>query len=93
MQIEWADPLANANSDLSLRDVQESHEDPLGLRLMPDTAKSEVPARAISLGKTLSGRGIFSVYRSDGKFVWIIAARPMTEEEKYFYNRKAAEWT
>jgi hypothetical protein len=59
---------------------------------MPDTNKILKQSRAVSLGRTLEGQGIFSVFRSDGKFVWVVAARPMSEEEEYFYNRKATEW-
>jgi uncharacterized DUF497 family protein len=92
MQIEWSDPIANLKDDPSIRDVQESFEDPMGLRLFPDSDQPRTQSRAFSLGRTLSGRGIFSVYRSDGKYVWVIAARPMTDEEEYFYNRKVSEW-
>jgi hypothetical protein len=92
MQIEWADPIVNVKDDPPLRDVQEAIEDPLGLRLMPDTERPGSQSRAFALGRTLSGRGVFCVYRSDGKYVWVVAARPMTEEEEYFYNRKVSEW-
>jgi uncharacterized protein len=41
----------------------------------------------------LEGKGVFSVFRSDGKQIRVIAVREMTAEEDYFYNRKLSEWT
>jgi uncharacterized DUF497 family protein len=61
--------------------------------MIPDSARFAEESRAFCLGKTLTGRGIFSVYRADGKQVRVIGARQMTEEEDYFYDRKVSEWS
>ena len=47
--------------------------------------------RFFSLGCSTRGKGIFAVYTSTGKVVRVVAARPMTEEETYFYERKSQE--
>jgi uncharacterized DUF497 family protein len=93
MDFDWSDPPFDVNQAPSLQEIEESFEDPHGLRFFPDSQRFAKESRAFSLGKTLAGRGIFSLYRSDGRNVRVIAARPMTEEEQYFYQRKVAEWT
>ena len=93
MGFDWSEPPFDATDAPTIREIEESFEDPHGLRLYPDSARFARESRAFCLGKTLSGRGIFSVYRSDGKQVRVISARPMTEEELYFYERKLSEWT
>jgi uncharacterized DUF497 family protein len=47
--------------------------------------------RFISLGCTSEGKGVFAVYNSTGKIVRVVAARHMTEEEAYFYERRSQE--
>ena len=93
MEFDWSDPPFNPKDAPTIREIEESFEDPHGLRLFPDSTRFAKESRAFSLGKTLTGRGIFSVYRSDGKKVRVIGARQMTEEEDYFYDRKVSEWT
>jgi uncharacterized protein len=93
MDFDWSNPPFNVNDAPSTQDVEESFEDPHGLRFFPDSQRFTEESRTFSLGKTLSGLGVFSLYRSDGKSVRVILARPMTEEEEYFYQRKVAEWT
>ena len=75
-----------------MQQIEESFEDPHGLRFYPDAPRFAKASRTFALGRTLTGQGIFSVYRSDGKKIRVIAARPATEEEDSFYDRKAAEW-
>lgn len=76
-----------------MREIEESFEDPHSLRLIPDSRRFAEESRAFCLGKTLTGRGIFSVFWADGKRVRVISARPLTDEEDYFYERKLREWT
>ena len=76
-----------------MREIEETFEDPHSLRLLPDAPRFAEESRTFCLGKTLNGRGIFSVFRADGKRIRVISARTMTEEEDYFYERKLREWT
>ena len=93
MEFDWSDPPFVAKNSPTTREIEESFEDPLGIRLFPDSGRFAKESRAFCLGKTLTGRGIFSVYRADGKQVRVIGSRSMTEEEEYFYDRKVSEWT
>ena len=93
MEFDWSDPPFNPKDSPAILEIEESFEDPLGIRLIPDSARFAKESRAFCLGRTLAGRGIFNVYRSDGKHVRVIGSRPMTEEEEYFYDRKVSEWT
>lgn len=92
MEFDWSELPFEAEKAPTIREIEESFEDPYGIRLLPDSPRFAKESRTFSLGKTLGGRGIFSVFRSDGKQVRVIAAREMTEEESYFYERKVSEW-
>jgi len=92
MEIDLSGSLLETKGCPGFREIAESFEDPNGLRFYPDSPRFLGESRAFCLGKTLSGLGIFSVYRSDGKKIQVIVARPMTEEEIYFYERKLNEW-
>jgi len=48
-------------------------------------------SRFLCLGKSLSGKSLFSLYSSDGRRMRPIASRTMTHHETYFYDRKAKE--
>ena len=37
---------------------------------------------------SVGGVGVFSVYRTNGKLVRVIYARPFEPEERFFYQRK-----
>ena len=37
---------------------------------------------------TAGGQGIFSVYRTNGRQVRVLQARPFEPEERFFYQRK-----
>jgi uncharacterized DUF497 family protein len=93
MEFDWSDPPFSPKDAPTIREIEESLEDPNGLRFFPDSPRFAREARTFSLGKTLTGRGIFCVYRSDGKKVRVLAARQMTEEEENFYERKVQEMT
>jgi uncharacterized DUF497 family protein len=92
MEFDWINPAFDLKTFPNPKEIEESFEDPFALRLMPDSARFSTQARYINLGRTLSGKGLFSVYRSDGKIYRVIASRAMTEEENYFYERRLSEW-
>jgi len=88
MEFEWS--LYTA-SKLSPDEISESFEDPFSLRLLPDSPRFASQNRFFSLGCSTGGTRIFSVYTSTGKVVRVLAARQMTEEETFFYERKSKE--
>ena len=88
MDFDWNNPPFNLNSSLSIADIEESFEDPFAIHLMPDTSRFAAQARYFNLGVSASGEGLFSIYRTNGKLVRVIFARPFEPEEKYFYQRK-----
>ena len=73
---------------MSQREIEESFEDPFVVRLMPDTPRFGVQARFFNLGMSAGGVGIYSVYRTNGKLVRVLLARPFEPEERFFYQRK-----
>ena len=88
MEFDWANYKAD---NVSVEEVAESFEDPFSLRLLPDSNRFASQNRFFSLGASSDGKGIFSIYTSTGKVVRVIMARPMTEEEIFFYERKSQE--
>jgi len=88
MEFEWSLYKSKA---LSPDEISESFEDPFSLRLLPDSNRFASQNRFFSLGFSNGGKGIFAVYTSTGKIVRVLAARLMTEEESYFYERKSKE--
>lgn len=88
MEFDWNNPPFNLDSSLTLQEIEESFEDPFAIRLLPDSPRFSVQTRFFNLGVSVSGTGIFSVYRTNGKQVRIIHARPFEPEERFFYQRK-----
>ncbi len=88
MEFEWS---LYKSKKLSQEEICESFEDPFSLRLLPDSNRFAAQNRFFSLGCSNAGAGIFAVYTSTGKVVKVVAARLMTDEEKYFYERKSKE--
>jgi len=88
MDFDWNNPPFNLNSSLSLKDIEESFEDPFGVRLLPSSSRFSVQARYVNLGLASNGAGVFSVYRTNGKIFRVIHARPLEPEERFFYQRK-----
>jgi uncharacterized DUF497 family protein len=89
MEFDWI----HSNHDLgdvAPREVEESFEDPFSIRLMPDT---DGETRFFILGKAVSGRGLFTVFWTDGKRYRIIQSRNMTDAESGFYERKNSDLT
>ena len=90
MEFDWI------NADLKRlqvppKDIEESFEDPFALKLLPDDRPDDSAARYYGLGKSLNGLGVFSVFWTDGKKFRVIFARPMSDIETDFYERKKAE--
>ena len=88
MEFNWNNPPFNLDSSLTLREIEESFEDPFAVRLLPDSPRFSVQARFFNLGVSAAGTGIFSVYRTDGKQARVLFARPFEPEERFFYQRK-----
>ena len=87
MEFDWNNTPFELGS-LNQREVEESFEDPCAVRLMPDTPRFGVQARFFNLGMSAGGVGIYSVYRTNGRLVRVILARPFEPEERFFYQRK-----
>jgi len=90
MEFDWIAPSFDIKKLLP-REIEESFEDPFSLRLVPDAKPFTVQARYFCLGKTLTGNGILSIYRSNGNQTRVICARPFTDEENHLYERKKQE--
>ena len=88
MEFDWNNPPFEWDGALTPRDVEESFEDPFAIRLLPDSSRFSAQARYFNLGKSASGVGVFSVYRTNGKQIRVIHARPFAAEEQFFYQRK-----
>jgi uncharacterized DUF497 family protein len=74
------------------RELEEALEDPFGLRLLPDAERDDGESRYYALGRTVADRYLFLCFWTDGKKTRVIAARPMSEGEQRFYERKYAEF-
>jgi len=88
MEFDWNNTPFNLDGSLTQKEIEESFEDPFAVRLLPDTPRFSVQSRYFNLGMSAGGDGIFSVYRTNGKQVRIIYARPMEAEERFFYQRR-----
>jgi uncharacterized DUF497 family protein len=88
MEFDWNNPPFQWESSLTPRDVEESFEDPFAVRLLPDSPRFAVQARFFNLGRSASGVGLFSVYRTNGRMIRVISCRPFTPEDQFFYQRK-----
>ena len=88
MEFDWNNPPFEMVGSLTPQEIEESFEDSFAIRLLPDSDRFSVQARYFNLGMTAGGTGVFSVYRTNGKQVRIIFARPFQPEERFFYQRK-----
>ena len=88
MDFDWSNPPFNLSNTISIRDIEESFEDPFAVKLLPDSSRFSAQTRYFNLGVSAAGVGIFSVYRTNGKSVRIVHSRTLEAEEKYFYQRK-----
>jgi uncharacterized protein len=87
MEFDWNNAPFDIGS-LTHQEIEESFEDAFAVRLLPDSPRFGVQARFFNLGMTAGGIGIFSVYRTNGKQVRVLQARPFEPEERFFYQRK-----
>jgi hypothetical protein len=90
MEFDWNN-LPFELGSLNQREVEESFEDAFAVRLMPDSARFGVQARFFNLGMSAGGIGILSVYRTNGRQVRVLMARPFDPEERFFYQRKMGQ--
>lgn len=90
MEFDWSDIPFHPDR-VKPHEIEESFEDPFALKLLPDEEIGSGEVRFFNLGHSVSNRGIFSVFWSDGKIYRVISAREMTSEEEAFYARKHAE--
>ena len=88
MDFDWNNSSFELGGALTSKDIEESFEDPFAIRLLPDSDRFSVQARYFNLGMSASGYGVFSVYRTNGRQVRVLLARPLEAEERFFYQRK-----
>jgi uncharacterized DUF497 family protein len=88
MEFDWS---LYKSTLLSQDEIAESFEDPFSFRLLPDSNRFAIQNRFLSLGCSSEGNGVFAVYTSTGKVTRVVAARPMTEEEIFFYEQRTRE--
>lgn len=91
MDFDWSNPPFEYDSSLTPQDVEESFEDPFAIRLLPDSSRFAAQARFFNLGRSASGLGVFSVYRTNGRMVRVVFARPFVPEDQFFYQRKVTQ--
>ena len=89
MDFDWLDTPFDLRP-LPPKEIEESFEDPFSLRFLPDSGYT-TEARYFNLGKSMTGRAIFTVFWTDGKAYRAIFARDMTPEEEHYYERKNLE--
>jgi len=87
MEFDWNNP-PFLSSSVHIQDIEESFEDAFAVKLLPDSSRFSVQSRYFNLGLASNGTGIFTVYKTNGKSVRVIFARPFENEEKFFYQRK-----
>jgi uncharacterized DUF497 family protein len=87
MEFDWNQMPFSLDGSLTEKEIEESFEDPFALRVLPDSPRFSVQTRFFNLGMTAGGIGVFSVYRTNGKRIRIVYARPFEPEERFFYQR------
>lgn len=88
MEFDWNNQPFEMEASLTRQEVEESFEDPFAVKLLPDTPRFSVQARFFNVGMSAGGVGVFSVYRTNGKQVRVIHARPLQPDERFFYQKK-----
>lgn len=89
MEFDW-DEIPFKPDGFETKEIEEAFEDPFNIRILPEDVPSR-EARYFMLGKSVTGAGLFCVFRTDGKRIRVILARKMTPEEETFYERKNTE--
>jgi len=91
MEFDWTGPF-QGSPGAPCKQVEESFEDPFSLRIMPDTdLEPGREARYFSLGRSVAGKALFSVFWTDGKSHRVVYSRPATADEVVFLDRKTQE--
>src|SRR5260370_29976008 len=88
MEFDWNNPPFNLNISLSIKDIEESFEDPFAVRLLPDSSRFAVQSRSFNLVMSANGMGAFSLYRTNAKSVRIIFPRMVEARERFLYTPK-----
>lgn len=91
MEFDWITPSFDFKASFLPKEIEESFEDPFSLRLAPDIKQFTAKSRYFCLGKTLQGKGVFSIYRSNGNQTRVICSRAFSPSEEHFYERKKQE--
>ena len=91
MEFDWIHPAFDIETPFLPPEIEEAFEDPFSLRLAPDAPSFVAQVRYFCLGKTLDGKGICAIYRSNGNQTRVLCSRPFTMEEAHFYERKKQE--
>jgi uncharacterized DUF497 family protein len=91
MEFDWVNSPFNLEGSLTQQEIEESFEDPFAIRLLPDSPRFAVQARFFNLGMSSGGVGVFCVYRTNGRQVRVIHARPFDAEERFFYQKKVVQ--
>jgi len=91
MEFDWTET-AFVPEGISLKEIEETFEDPFSIRMMPELDEVEGhEARYFILGRAISNRPVFSVFWTDGKRYRVIFSRLMSPEEETFFDRKNSE--
>jgi len=88
MDFNWSNRQFELPVGLSTLAVEESFDDPFVVRLLPDSGPYSGQARFFNLGKSATGTGVFSVYRTNGKQVRVLSSREFEPEDLFFYQRR-----
>lgn len=91
MEFDWSNPPFQLPSGLTPQEIEESFEDPFAIKLLPDSGRFAAQARYFNLGRTVAGKGVFAIYRTNGRMVRVIFARLFEPEESFFYERKVSQ--
>ena len=89
MEFDWLDAPFDLKP-IPPKEIEESFEDPFSLRILPEIGR-DTEARYFNLGRSMTGRPIFTVFWTDGKAYRVIFSREMTPEEQAFFERKNLE--
>ena len=88
MDFDWNNPPFSLSNTLTIKDVEESCEDPFAVKLMPDSSRVAAQARYFNLGTSSAGQGVFSVYRTNGKSIRVVFARNLETRNDSFISAK-----
>ena len=67
MEFDWSNPPFNLNSSISLKDIEESFEDPFAVKLLPDSSRFAAQARYFNMGVSELATAA-SISRRSGRF-------------------------